>query len=140
METSATSSSRALLVRVGGRDVALEARSTRGAALVEHVTPVPRSSEMLLGLIAVRGDIVPLVDLARLLGSATPEFVGRQAVVVETRGERFAFPVEDVFGFANVVPAHGALTAPPVEVGERVVEALSLDEALTALSERISLV
>lgn len=132
--------SRALLVRVAGRDLAVNAADARGATLIERVTPVPRARETLLGLLAVRGELVPLVDVAQLLGSSTPDALGRQALIVEALSERFAFPVDDVLGFANVEwPTEGTVLGTPTEVDGRLVEVLSLERALLALTERVAL-
>lgn len=143
---------RALLVRLGERTFALNARAVRGVVVPEAVTPVPRGGALLLGLLAVRGGIVPLMDLAALLESApsgghstpTTPSADARAVVVDAGGEAFAFLVDDVVGFGNIAgdaPPHLVL-GPPTSLGghpsEQSVQPLNPERVLEAFSQHVS--
>jgi len=127
--------SRALLVRIDGRTFALEAVSARGVVALERVTPLPRASELMLGLIPVRGSIVPLINLARLLG-VTDEPTGDRAVLAEAGGQTFAFPTDDIEGFSTleIIPVPGELVAAHTAQDGRVVEVLQPLEVVRALT------
>jgi purine-binding chemotaxis protein CheW len=59
-----------LAVLVGRRRYALRVAELGGVAAGRRVTPVPSGDAALLGLVGVRGDVVPVYDLARLMGEA----------------------------------------------------------------------
>lgn len=130
----------ALLVRLGARTFALKAEIARGVVEIAGLRPIPRAGPLLLGLLPVRGSIVTLVDLAAFLATphaARPE----RAVLVEAGGEVFAFPVDEVVGFATLLPpepgaATGQLVTSRALADGRAVEALDLEGALPLLSRR----
>lgn len=93
---------RFLLFRLGGRVLAVPAEASREAFEPGRVTPLPLGHRALLGLGAVHGRAVPLIDLAWLLGEPAPE--GGLALLVETGGQPLAFPVEAVLGFEPLPP------------------------------------
>jgi len=70
-----------LAIRVGGKPYALRLAEVGAVATERRVTAVPSVNPALLGLVGLRGVIVPVFDLARLLdGSAAPtlpRFVAR---------------------------------------------------------------
>jgi chemotaxis signal transduction protein len=57
-----------LAIFVGERPYALRVSELGGTAVGQRVTPVPSSQRALLGLCGLRGVIVPVYDLASLLG------------------------------------------------------------------------
>ena len=67
---------------------------------VPNLTPVPRSAESLLGVFAVRGSVLPLIDLAPLLELAGGLNKADLAALV-TYEERFvALKIDEVVGFS----------------------------------------
>ena len=73
---------RALLLPVGGDAYAVGMQAAREVVEAPEVTPLPTAPASVVGVINLRGEIVPVFDTARLLGLAasTPAY----AVVVET--------------------------------------------------------
>jgi purine-binding chemotaxis protein CheW len=67
----------------GGRRYAVEARYVRQAVRVEDVARLPVSGSALIGLTTVRGEVVPLADLAALLDLAAADLARPLAVVLE---------------------------------------------------------
>lgn len=96
---------RVMVLRASGVSVAMLA----DAAL--EVSPRPRSirlpgaDEFVCGVVNVRGSLVPLVDLGRLL-AAGPASPGGWAVTLELAGRRCALAVDDL-------PVLCAADAPP---------------------------
>lgn len=71
-----------VLVRVQDQFFGLPALHVREMADMPHATPVPCTPDYVLGLITLRGRIVPTIDLRKRLGFPPPEAGQRQIVVV----------------------------------------------------------
>jgi purine-binding chemotaxis protein CheW len=73
----------ALLLPVGADRYALELTAIREVVLAPAVTPLPGAPGAVLGVLNLRGDVVPVLDTAALLGTGR---VGRVAfaAVAET--------------------------------------------------------
>lgn len=108
MTDSATAGSgeldRALVVDVGTERIAIPLEQVREVVFEPQVSRLPTAPASVLGLIAVRGEVLALFDPAALLGfGGTPS--AEHAVVLDVDGERAAIAV----GPAPVI----------VELGER---------------------
>ncbi|WP_102126342.1 chemotaxis protein CheW [Deinococcus planocerae] len=101
---------RVLLFRLGERVFAVPADHSREAFEPGRLAALPLSRRVLLGVCAVQGRPVPLVNLAGLVGE--PEPSAGLALLVETGGQPLAFPVEAVLGFETRTP----LTPAPQEL------------------------
>jgi purine-binding chemotaxis protein CheW len=77
----------------------------------QPMTPVPRASEAVHGLINLRGQIVTAVDLRNRLG-LEPRGDGSlpMNVIVRSRGEVISLLVDDI---GDVIDAHGLAVEPP---------------------------
>src|SRR5687768_11763794 len=53
---------------LGGAPYAVETRFLREVTRLADLTPVPGAPDLLLGLVSVRGEVVAVFDLRRLLG------------------------------------------------------------------------
>ena len=143
--------SRMLLFRLGERTLALESQHARGVMVPEQVTPLPGVGPVLLGLLAVNGQNVPLIDLGVLLDlpadeaaqgapHTAPHTAPHMVAVAEVSGQWFAFPIDEAHSFAAgaVVQAYDRLLAPAAPVGERIAERLNAPAVLSALHNSIS--
>nr|WP_246580526.1 chemotaxis protein CheW [Deinococcus aestuarii] len=93
-----------MLFCLGGRVFAVPADQSREAFAPGRVAALPLGRRVLLGVCAVQGRPVPLVNLAALVGE--PEPTAELALLVETAGQPLAFPVAGVLGFeSRTVPA-----------------------------------
>lgn len=88
-----------LAVEVAHETYGIATAAVREIIKVGEITEVPRMPRFLLGVISVRGVIIPVLDLRRRLGFAAAE-PGRAArIVIVTVGEdRFGLRVDDVLG------------------------------------------
>jgi chemotaxis signal transduction protein len=82
----------ALLVRAGGADVLVRLRDLHELTRFAPLTPLPGAPQEVLGLHNVRGEILTVLCLPRLLGR--PGGGARYLAVVEARGIRFALAFE----------------------------------------------
>ncbi|KRE88555.1 chemotaxis protein CheW [Frateuria sp. Soil773] len=70
---------------------------------VPALTPVPGTQPWLLGVANVRGNLVPVVDLARFLfGERTPHSERSRLLIVRQGGGNVALLVDEVFGQRTV--------------------------------------
>jgi purine-binding chemotaxis protein CheW len=84
----------------GGR-FAIEADLVREVVSVREVTPLPTSPDFVLGITNVRGMIIAVLDLRRILGRGATTRPSRQLVVVETGGVEVGFDVGEA-GVARI--------------------------------------
>lgn len=82
------------------------------------ITPVPNGPDYYAGLMNLRGQIVPVVDLRRRLGFG-PRPVGPEAMnlIVKTESGPISFVVDDI-GEVIEAPAH-SLERPPNHLNEQ---------------------
>jgi purine-binding chemotaxis protein CheW len=120
----------ALLFRVAGERCALALAAVTSAVRLARWAPVPEAPAELLGLLSWRGAILPLVDLARLLGLPG---VGQQApttALVLRDGPALAVGAVD-----GVATLPDDLSPPPRGTGERPLVAGVTADALVVLDE-----
>lgn len=94
-----------LIVRTGALRVALPMSALRSVVTAPPITRLPGSAMAVLGLAALAGELVPVVDLATLLdaGESKPD-PDRLLVVVADGESQLAFRVDGVEGHAPVGP------------------------------------
>ena len=95
MDPVAPVAARRLIVRAGGRAIALDASEVSEVARVAQLTPVPLAPPALQGLASLRGKVAPVVSLAALLGEPGAAGAARRMVVLR-RAEPIALAVDSV--------------------------------------------
>lgn len=108
-----------LTFRVGGERFALPVHVLRGVVAVDRCTRVPGAALELLGVIYVRGEIVPLVDTGRLLNSPLGEGGPAQALLCRATVQ-LALGVDEVLDIvrhpaAALRPADASLASGLIE-------------------------
>jgi purine-binding chemotaxis protein CheW len=107
-------------VRVGGEDYALPVDAVLEVAELGDVTPVPGSPSEVLGVRNLRGQVIPVVDLATLFGLDGK--AGRERVVVAEEGTaRVGLAVESVVD-VGLVPPPSEPTESPYLTGAALVD------------------
>ncbi len=101
-----------LSVEVSRELYGIPTEAVREIIRVGEITEVPRTPPFLLGVISVRGAIIPVLDLRRRLGFPPATTIARTAriVIVATGAQRFGLSVDDVQGLerfraADIEPA-----------------------------------
>ena len=82
-----------LAIRVGGAPMAVRVLETAGLMQVRPIVPVPGRRAELLGVSGVRGALVPVYSLARLLGRADDDPPRWLVLATTARGERVGLAV-----------------------------------------------
>jgi len=69
-------------LRLAGASYAIPVERVREIVRLRPITPVPRVPAAVLGVIALRGEIVQVIDLRRRLGLQAPEPTAKSRIVV----------------------------------------------------------
>ena len=93
-----------LIARVGSQRVAVPITSLRSVAPVPPITRLSMEGELLTGLIALAGEVVEVVDLARLLGIHSSNEPDRLIMVVQDGDASLALTVDGVDGQEALLP------------------------------------
>ena len=118
---------RACLVMLGGRPFAVDVTDAREVVVLDVTTPVPGAPASLVGVMNLRGSVLPVVEARPLLGLPVRAPVGRaRALVLADAQQRAAILIERVLGltaFEAVTPPAGGPAPGALTVGELVDEA-----------------
>ncbi|MEM8931846.1 MAG: chemotaxis protein CheW [Acidobacteriota bacterium] len=99
-----------VILRFGEQRVAIDAEHAKAVRSVERATPVPRTPPYVLGVAAVQGRILPVVELAGALGAppvAGPPWTG---LVVDAAGFTVVLAVDEVVDRELVDPTDPSAT------------------------------
>jgi len=81
---------------------------------MREITPVPRAPEYVLGVISLRGVIIPVFDLRRRLGLARREHTRETRIIVVREGAKSIGLIVDRVRQVVRIPAAGIEPPPPV--------------------------
>lgn len=98
-------------IRAGGEDYALSVEDVIEVAELGHITPVPGAPSEVLGVRNLRGTVLPVLDLATVLG-IPPAALCERIVVAEQAGRRAALAVESVTGVEQLPSASEEVESP----------------------------
>ena len=99
----APASVRSCLCRLNGELFAVDIRCVREVIVAEHHASVPGAPSDVLGVLNLRGKIVPWVDIGPVLG--LPPGVsgpGREALVVEAGVGEMAIAIQEILGIESL--------------------------------------
>lgn len=82
-------------LRIASETYAMPVEHVLGVADIGQISAVPRARPELLGLWNRRGRILPVVDLAQLLG-VTRTGPPQRVLIAEARGHQACFAIDDV--------------------------------------------
>jgi chemotaxis signal transduction protein len=88
---------RACVVRLGGRPFAVDVADAREVVLLETTTTVPGAPPSVLGVMNLRGNVLPVVEIRPLLGLPVRAASDR-ALVLADGNRRAAVLIENVVG------------------------------------------
>jgi purine-binding chemotaxis protein CheW len=81
---------------------------------MREITPVPRAPEYILGVISLRGVIIPVFDLRRRLGLARREHTRETRIIVVREGAKSIGLIVDRVRQVVRIPAAGIEPPPPI--------------------------
>lgn len=89
-----------------GRDYALDVSLVREIVRSQEITPLPNAPELIEGVVELRGGIIPILDLSRVLGGEPAEITHRSRIVVlDFDGLLLGFCVEAATDVLSLDPA-----------------------------------
>ena len=112
-----------LCFEVDGASYAVPVESVREIVRVRRITPMPRVSEDVCGVIALRGDIVQVVDLRRRMG-LPPEVPSRKSRIVVVHLDDGCVAGVLVDSVQEVLRVNADAIGPPAGGESQIVEAL----------------
>jgi purine-binding chemotaxis protein CheW len=105
---------RACVVMLGGRRFAVDVADAREVVMLDATTPVPGAPAVVVGVMNLRGNVLPVVEARPLLGLPVRAATDR-ALVLADGEQRAAVLVEAVLGLTTFdvasTEAGGGLTA-----------------------------
>lgn len=101
-----------IVLEVGGNAFCIDIRSVREIRGFTASTPLPQAPDFVLGVINLRGTVMPVLDLRARLGLGVTEATGRHVIVVVQHGDRPAGLLVDAVQETMILPAE-QLQAPP---------------------------
>jgi purine-binding chemotaxis protein CheW len=112
---------------LGEQQYALALTTVQRVVRMVEVTPLPKASEIVLGVIDFQGQIVPVMSIRKRFGLPEPETnLGDQLIVAETATRRVALVVNSVTGVLE-------RTAEEVTETEKIVPVAQYVEGITRL-------
>jgi purine-binding chemotaxis protein CheW len=83
--------------RIGGEDYAVDIRRVREIIHPLPITPVPRAPAFVEGVVRLRGEVLPVIDVRKRFGLPAQSPGGRtKFLVVQVAGRRLALVVDQV--------------------------------------------
>lgn len=136
---------------VGNEEYGMEILRVKEVIRMPEVTPLPKSPSFVKGIINLRGDVIPIVDLRDKFGLEQVEYsASTRVIVVDVDGKLVGMVVDSASQVLRV-PADQINPPPPVagglpselidgvgKVGERLIILLNIDRILSS-DERIEL-
>lgn len=111
-------------LRVGSEEYALRISAVQEVITAPRITRVPKSARHIKGVVNLRGNVIPVLDVAARLGiGETRMGEGSRIVAVESKGELVGLAAESVSKVTRV--AESDVKPPPPLVGG--IEARYLD-------------
>ena len=118
-----------LLAHVGTQTIAVDAKRVKAVVDIASVVPVPFSAPHILGLAAIRSQVLTVIDCSCALGHEPSTSTGR-ALVMIVDGHRYALRVDavddvvaaeiaEVTKLAPMVPAWARAAIGCVDLGDR---------------------
>ena len=92
-----------LAIRVGDGSYTLRIAEISALVVGRSVTPIPSSVDALMGLIGLRGELVAVFDLAKMLGEAPRQATPRWVAVCGVQ-RQLAFAFHELEGHLRVPP------------------------------------
>jgi len=83
---------------LGDEEYAINIGLTKEVLKYREITEVPKTSEIILGIVAIRGEMIPVFDIAKLLG-VEERFCykkGKKLILLQINGESLCIVVDKV--------------------------------------------
>ncbi|TYO95535.1 chemotaxis protein CheW [Desulfallas thermosapovorans] len=104
-ETSFATDLQIVVFSIAGQSFGIDIASVFEIIRLEKITPIPQAPEYVEGVINIRGQVVPALNLHVLFGTGIGEKTGNsRMIVVETAHNKFGLIVDAVYEVQKVSP------------------------------------
>lgn len=111
MRRGTAAEQKVVVFAIGGQEYALPIAGVREIITWTAPTPVPEAPPYVEGVISVRGEVLPVMDLSRRFGlTSRREAEQRRIIILELAGKSAGLIVDDVVAVEDVV--EGKLASP----------------------------
>jgi purine-binding chemotaxis protein CheW len=93
-----------IVFRIGDEHIGVDIAYVREVTEALAPVPVPRAPNFLLGLVNIRGEVIPVISLKKRLGFEGDE-TGDLLLIVEDDGRLAGVKVDELFGTKKVIDA-----------------------------------
>lgn len=90
-----------ILFRIANELIGVDIACVREVAEGHEPIPVPKTPDFLVGMVNIRGEVIPVISLHRRLGLATAE-VGNKLLILEDDGRLAAIVVDELMGTRKI--------------------------------------
>jgi len=108
-----------LVFSISGENYALQLEELKEVIKPKSITPIPSAPPHIIGIISLRGIIVPIIDIKKILGiSEEKEEISPDSrfVLVEVKGKQFGFCVDSIKDVMRIPKSR--LEVPPPTMGD----------------------
>ena len=100
-----------IIFRLGSKEFGIEIEKVVEIMNVRDVSHLPELEDFISGVITVRGEVIPLIDIRKRFG-IEPSPKKERTVIVRSGPEKVGLIVDEVKGITGFMP--GEITKPPV--------------------------
>lgn len=93
-----------IVFRIGDEHIGVDISQVREVTEAQTPVPVPRSPAFVIGLVNIKGEVIPVVSLKKRLGVGGEES-GDCLLIVEDKGRLAGIEVDELFGTEKVIDA-----------------------------------
>lgn len=90
-----------VLFRVANEFIGVDIGNVREVAEGHQPVPVPKTPDFLIGMVNIRGEVIPVISLHRRLGLADQE-VANKLLIIEDGGRLAAIVVDELMGTRKI--------------------------------------
>ncbi|MBN1500429.1 MAG: purine-binding chemotaxis protein CheW [Spirochaetes bacterium] len=110
-ETSKMSSMQVVNFKVGGEEYGIEILKVQEILKLPKITKLPKSADYIIGIIDLRGQVIPIIDLGKRFGiKINVKESDLRAIVVDINGKKVGLAIDSV---SHVVRVEGKDIEPP---------------------------
>jgi len=92
-----------LCFKLGEEEYAIDVRFVKEIIKNRPITEVPKTLDFILGVISIRGDVMPVFDIKKLLDiSSSIDSITSKIVIIEFGGERLSLVVDAITQIARI--------------------------------------
>ena len=101
---------------LGDEEYAIGIELTREVLKYREITEVPKTSEIILGIVAIRGEMIPVFDIGKLLGLEEKlcDLKGKKLILLNINGESLCILVDRITMIRKIV--EDAIEPPPMNL------------------------